>query len=316
MDLLTNAVDAIRVGVSDYQEGSWPRLLSAVRDIHAGILLLYKEALRRRSPAGSNEVLVKARMRPQTSLAGTIHFVGAGKKTASTHQIQERFKSLGIVTDWKRFHEIAEVRHDIEHYYPTANQQSLQGVVASAFAIIRSFTVNELKSEPQGLLGKETWEAMVAVAEVYDLERKECDDALALIDWESDALREGVPKIRCSACGSSLLRPADLTAAYSDVTLQCRICGQQHEPDNFVPRAVEEALSWESYVAMDDGDDAPFAECPECGTESYVMAEGRCALCGESATRECAVCGHGIPASEMSLSPLCSWCANQASKND
>ncbi len=50
MDLLANAIESIRLGVEDYEDGSHPRLLSALRNIHAGILLLYKEALRRLSP--------------------------------------------------------------------------------------------------------------------------------------------------------------------------------------------------------------------------------------------------------------------------
>jgi hypothetical protein len=40
MDLLVNAIESIRVGVEDYQEGSHGRLLAAVRSIHGGILLL------------------------------------------------------------------------------------------------------------------------------------------------------------------------------------------------------------------------------------------------------------------------------------
>jgi hypothetical protein len=39
MDLLTNAVASINVGVEDYKTGVPERLLSAVRNIHAGVLL-------------------------------------------------------------------------------------------------------------------------------------------------------------------------------------------------------------------------------------------------------------------------------------
>ena len=42
MDLLSNAIESIRAGVEDYEQGSHGRLLAAVRNIHAGILLLYK----------------------------------------------------------------------------------------------------------------------------------------------------------------------------------------------------------------------------------------------------------------------------------
>lgn len=58
-----------------------PVLLSAVRNIHAGILLLYKEALRRLSPQGSQEVLIKAKVIPKRSKNGEIQFVGSGRKT-------------------------------------------------------------------------------------------------------------------------------------------------------------------------------------------------------------------------------------------
>ena len=60
MDLLENAVKSIELGVEDYRTGTHARLLSAVRNIHAGILLLYKEALRRLSPSGSNDVLMRS----------------------------------------------------------------------------------------------------------------------------------------------------------------------------------------------------------------------------------------------------------------
>src|SRR5262245_27857245 len=103
MDLLENAVESIRLGVEDFQSGTHARLISAVRNIHAGILLLYKEALRRMSPEGSNEVLVKAKIVPSLDVDGDVLFVGTGKKTADTQQIRERFDALGIETDWKRF---------------------------------------------------------------------------------------------------------------------------------------------------------------------------------------------------------------------
>ena len=58
MDLLTNALQAIQIGVDDWRTGDHARLLSAVRNIHSGILLLYKEALRRLSPEQVDSLLV------------------------------------------------------------------------------------------------------------------------------------------------------------------------------------------------------------------------------------------------------------------
>src|SRR5882762_10250264 len=142
MDLLTNAIESIQVGVEDYQSGTRPRLLSAVRNIHAGILLLFKEALRRESPADTNDVLMMAKMLPLRDSRGIV-FVGDGKKTADIQQIRERFEGVGIVADWKRFDRINEARNDVEHRYPTVDQKTLQGVIADSFIIVRNFITDE-----------------------------------------------------------------------------------------------------------------------------------------------------------------------------
>jgi len=54
LDLLTNAIESIWVEVEDFREGDRAHFLSAVRNIHSGVLLLFKEELRRRSHDGSN----------------------------------------------------------------------------------------------------------------------------------------------------------------------------------------------------------------------------------------------------------------------
>ena len=116
MNLLINAIESIKVGVEDYQEGSHARLLASVRSIHAGVLLLYKEALRRWSPPDSDEVLMKTRILPRRNAKGIVQFVGEGTKTVDVQQVKERFAALGIATDWTRFDRITNVRNEIEHY--------------------------------------------------------------------------------------------------------------------------------------------------------------------------------------------------------
>ncbi len=115
MALLDNAIKSIQVGVEDYQNGAEDRLLASVRNIHAGILLLYKEALLRLSPTNSNEVLIKAKIVPTLDGVGNLIFVGSGGKTVDVQQIEERFEQLKITTDWVRFKRITKIRNDIEH---------------------------------------------------------------------------------------------------------------------------------------------------------------------------------------------------------
>lgn len=150
--LLENAVESIKAGVKDYEQGDHGRLLPSVRGIHAGILLLYKEALRRLSPANSDEVFIKAKILPKRDAQGNIYFVGEGKKTVDVQQIRERFESLGITTDWKRFDSITKVRNEVEHYYTNTSKRALQGLIADAFIVVRNFVTVELQVDPLTLL--------------------------------------------------------------------------------------------------------------------------------------------------------------------
>ena len=315
MDLLTNAIESIQIGVEDWQAGGRPRLIAAVRSIHAGILLLFKEALLRQCPPDSNEVLIKALVRPAPDGSGGIKHVGIGRRTVDARAIQERFGSLGINTDWKRFDEIARLRNDVEHYFADVSRESIQGLIANAFVIIRTFMVSELDEHPQDMLGHKTWDVMLKAQEVYDIERSECDDGLARVEWDSETLKRGVRLLRCPSCGSDLLLPVD-GERYDEVKLTCRSCGESKSTEFFVPRAVEVALEYEAYVAMDDGGEDPVVDCPHCGRAAYVLDEDRCAFCGESVERTCSRCSCTIPASELGSAPLCGYCDHVMSKDD
>lgn len=314
MDLLTNAIESIRLGVDDYLSDTHPRLLSAVRNIHAGILLLYKEALRRLSPDGSNDVLLMARIVPSRDADGKMHFMGVGKKTVDTQQIRERFDGLGITTDWRRFERIADARNDVEHRYPQLDQKALRGLIADSFLIVRNFLAGELKHDPREELGEETWQAMLEVAEVYQKEKEECATLLAKVKWTSPTLEDGLAELTCSACGSDLLKPVDPTSG--EIVLQCSSCGQDEAPESYVPKAIASALSAASYEAVKDGGETPYVRCPECGEEAYVMEERRCALCEHEAEHSCARCGCEIPAEELDSEPFCGYCAYMMNKDD
>lgn len=315
MDLLSNSIESIQVGVEDYQKATRSRLLSSVRNIHAGILLLYKEALLRHSPSNSIDVLIKKDIIPTLDENGEIIFIGEGNKTVNIQQIKERFKSLNINTDWKEMNSITKIRNNIEHYYPTVTQDAIRGVISLAFNIIREFISNELNEEPRELLGQHTWDIMLNVAEVYEEERRECDTLLDDIDWKSSVLERGVKLLFCSKCGSDLLKPNENTS-YNEVLLVCRSCGVEYDIESYIPIAINEVLGLESYQAMKDGGEEPYSWCPECGSETYIFEEDRCALCGETSTTECIRCGTVIPASEMLSSPFCGYCEHMMNKDE
>lgn len=307
--LLSNAMDSIRVGVADYESHDRPRLLSAVRGLHAGILLLYKEALRRLSPDGSNEVLLMNRILPEVR-DGEVTFIGQGRKTATTHQIRERFDALGIKTDWSRFKRVASVRNDIEHYFSTATEDGVRGLIADAFVLIRDFMTVELDEDPAAALGWRAWETMLSMSEVVERERADCAAALDAVDWGSAVLKKAVKELPCCECGALLLMPSG-----EEPELRCRSCGEEESRDSYATRAVREHLSFDDYLAIKEGGELPYVLCPTCGCEAYVVSEQRCANCGESCAHECIRCGLDIPAEELSGSSLCGWCAHMSTKD-
>ncbi len=67
MTIFENAIISLELGLEDFAEGSDKRLLSAVRNLHTGILLLYKTKIAALSPVKSDEALIKRELTPKDS---------------------------------------------------------------------------------------------------------------------------------------------------------------------------------------------------------------------------------------------------------
>jgi hypothetical protein len=110
MSILQNAIDSIQIGVEDFSSTDERRSVSAIRNIAAGMLLLFKEKLCRLSPDYDNELLIKKDIEPEAGADGGLVFKGRGKKTVDVFQIRERFQSMKVEVDWKRLDEITNLR--------------------------------------------------------------------------------------------------------------------------------------------------------------------------------------------------------------
>ncbi|EAW38526.1 hypothetical protein [Lyngbya sp. PCC 8106] len=232
MSLLNNAIESIQVGVEDYLLGDSRRYLSAVRNICAGILLLYKEKLCRLSPSYDREVLIKKDIRPVDDGAGNINFLGVGKKTVDVQDIKERFSSLKIIVDWKKFDELNKLRNNIEHYYTDKSPDAVREVIAKSFILIRDFINDVLNEEPHKLLGEICWQAFLNTADVYKAEEVACKQSFEGIKFKHKILEEATENIRCPSCHSSLIkaRYTRYTSEFSLFTsLSCASCGKTFE---------------------------------------------------------------------------------------
>jgi hypothetical protein len=315
MGLFENAIESIQIGVEDLLKNDDRRVLSAVRNVHAGVLLLCKEKLHRISP-----MLLAQRFEPRRDKSGHVTVVGVGRNTASVEDIKRRFMEFDITFEWKRFEAIADIRHHIEHAYLQGSRDRAKEAVADAFVLVRHLLVNALREDPLKVLGAECWNSLLANADLFEAELKGCRETLDSVEWDTEAAARALDYVICPSCHSSLVRQRDPdNTKQSALVLYCAACGEKHELGPVLSIAFEEAFGAEAHMAVKDGGEAPIDTCPECGEETYVLAEARCAACDfevpEDAT--CAVCSASLSAWEYAeCGGLCSYHASVFSKDD
>ena len=278
--LLNNALQSICVGVEDFSDGSPQRLLSAVRNVHSGILLLYKHKLADLSPPESNNALLREKIVPIRLLTGSIGLKGIGRRTARTDQIKERFQNLGIDVDWKRFRILSELRNDVEHYFISDNKKVVVEALSSSFILIDDFIRNQLNEKPATLLGPPCWDVLLETKELFHQLRADCLESLELMSFANNDLASMIENFRCVECGSSLLMANDTDGTDTvSVELECSSCGAAVNLADVVEAVLVRRFEWDSYVATTDGGEEPLKYCEVCGRTSFITEEESCPIC-------------------------------------
>jgi hypothetical protein len=309
--LLQNAADSIRLGVEDFESGEAARLISAARNLHAGVLLVYKEKLRRLSPADSDEVLLRQRIIPSLDPEGNLTFKGDGQNTVDIQQIETRFANLGISIENKRLIRVTKIRNQIEHYYTSSGETVICGIISDSFMLFRDFVRQQLGENPRVLIGEEAWDAMTAIAEVHERERQECVDAINNFEWTASKLQEAALETSCKECGSSLIEPKN-DPRRPDV--ECRSCGKEYFFEEFAEHAMAEGIN--HHATYMDGGDPEVVICPHCSQETYHYGIGMCVSCEESVSQECALCSNSIPPNELDVDGMCGYCRHKMNRNN
>jgi hypothetical protein len=309
--LLQNAISSLRIGLTDYQSTEDGRLQSAVRNLYAGLLLLFKEKLRILSPQGSNEALVKATIKPTMGSDGSVRFEGDGRKTADLQQIMDRFQSLNIGVEWERVKKIRRTRNEVEHYFTKDSHEIVRLALSDTFIVIRDFITKHLSDDPRTLLGHSAWQQMLSVSEVVERERAECRKKITSVTWSTKNLQSAIQELRCNSCGSDLLEPEIETY---EPDLKCRSCGATEAFENYAERSIQERWGALDHLRVKDGGDPVIIFCPSCGKDTYLVDENECALCGEIMSTTCAYCDNEIPVWELDADRICDYCRHKLEK--
>ena len=307
------------MGIEDYQANDPKRMLSSIRNIHAGILLLCKEKLRQLSPANSNEVFIRVKQ-ATTLVNGALAVKGIGKKTVDQQGIKDRFADLNLNLEWKRLERIAQIRNNIEHYFFDGNAQQLNEAIADACILIQVLLVDLLEEDPLTELGQDCWSVFLSVEEIFEREAIQCTASMNNIVWQNSYLKELSEEFECTKCGSNLLKQdIETNADPESAQLKCVACDHAEDMENVVENAVNERFRGENHAAALGEIEEPVGNCPECGHETYVFNEAECVWCQFSmpADAECAVCCEPLSLEDYECHEgLCSYHAYVASKAD
>ncbi|MBG5925756.1 hypothetical protein [Providencia rettgeri] len=314
MKILQNAIDSIAIGLEDFESNDDRRIISSTRNIFAGILLLFKYKLCELSPPDSDEVLIKQRILPTLNPNGLLQWSGEGNKTVDVFSIEQRFKSLGINTDWKILKQINNYRNEIEHYYSTLDRKSVQQLISNSFIIIRDFIADELSVDPKELLGHQYWKILVDVHEVHQKEKISCNNSLEKLIYFTDNALEVLKEYCCSECGSDLIETLSDTEDAEDTIFQCRTCETKFIYHDIISDAIKNFYATDMYLSVTQGDNIPYTECPDCYNSTYIVSDDICIYCGSSASHECDTCGDYLSPEELINGGRCSYCCYKLQK--
>jgi hypothetical protein len=286
-------------------------MLSAIRNLTAGILLLFKERLRELSPPGSGDVLIMQCIQPVREPDGAICFIGARRRTVDVQQIRERFQSLKVHVDWKRFDSLSEARNNAEHFYLTLPEARVKELLADAMHVMHGFIRQELQREPIELLGAETWKVLLGLGDIHDQELTKCALAMTEVEWGADVTAAVSKELRCLGCGSKLLKPLRSTGGLFLLKLSCIACGTSSDYLDMIEPAVRKHFFADLYLAYTGGGDVPVLNCSDCGKETFIVEHDLCAACGspDSAMR-CQSCGEPVTPKFIDEEQVCDLCAS------
>ncbi len=265
--LLQNAIHSIEIGIEDYELSKQDerRIISCVRNVFAGILLLFKYKLVKLSPDNSDEVLIKQQVLWVVE-NGSITAKGKGKKTVDVQSIKDRFASLNISVNWKALDEINSYRNNIEHYYSELNIDNVAEMIAASFPIINDFIRNNLNDNPEDLFSNTTWEKLLSIKDVYNHEKSLCLNKLKKLRFYHNKIFEAISNHKCSACGYGLITIDDEIGNDADVYIyRCKSCNKTWNYEDLVRECLDEKYQDEWWECRRYGGEEPVVECPFCG---------------------------------------------------
>lgn len=305
--LFDNAKYSIQLGFEDYfsSHKDERRLLSAVRNIHAGILLFLKWAIKKHTPNESNTLIIK-----QHSLEiknGEIIVAPKGNITIDRKQIIEVLKIINKPLELEQVEllkRIGSIRNDIEHHFTTYANNKLQEYIFDSFWLIKKLRGEYSKITDIDLFGESNYKKLMKHSDSYRRQVELCYEKWAQIDLDriEKLMPQKVfdispsqfsPEMQKSLDKNHKGKSEDEQECYRCVirflsSIECRDCGSNLvEPINYNSKETWPQLCCAKCNSICDFKDVIeghlekfFAyEVMKAGARGGVIALGRCPKC-------------------------------------
>lgn len=319
-ELLDNAIDSIRIGVEDFKADDPARAPSAIRNLHAGLLLLAKEVLARTVPNVDEEAVLAAGYRPLPDGRGGVTYVASSQNTINLKTIGRRFKDFDVKVDrstLKNLEKLNALRNDVEHRYTRQAPDAVRQTIVDACPVVAHlFRLVDVR--PLDALG-ENWRTMLHENQAYARERQECRATFDRVEWLSPVVGRG--RRECPKCRSELLEQANAKNRKQEhADAVCRTCGARVSAESLIEGAVDDYYWGANYRDAKHGGEGFVFECPECGFNTYVMdvEPVGCVICEYTVEGQCWRCGEDLTPSNLGPnSPdVCDYCDHMIFKDD
>lgn len=276
MSLFDNAISSIQVGLNDSEYED--RLISSVRNLYSGILLLFKYKLLLLGGTDTSAALIKQNVVPVIDSNGRVTWRGVGNKTIDASGIKERFKSLEISVDWSVFDRINKCRNDAEHFYSALSGEEVSDVLADCFIIISSFLSEHLGMDARKELGDEAWQILLAAYEVYDYEIESNAHKIESLIFHHNIIKKIFLDFACTSCSSPLVGPLQTGLNAEDLIYYCAECSSSYDYDDICNMGVLDLYLGRFSGGHDT--DIPFSNCRACNEGLLLKEYFVCTSCG------------------------------------
>ena len=302
--LRENARLSIDLGVEDYINGQSDsrRYVTALRNLYAGLLLLYKAHLAFLSK-DYECCIVRSRIDWEVDEDGAIKLKGLKPdcKTVDVAGILDALKKFKICFDRSALDRVGKYRNQVEHYFDPNGLRCevVRTHVVDLLKLVRDFTTHVMRIGPGQLFSAQARDVLIRDEQVVEKERAERREALGKLEWYEPFVKDIFFNITCPQCTSEFLFPEVQSGAAANAHFVCRTCSTVETYENLMSYYTDDIFIGEYEAHICTGGKETFVlnggtlwECPQCATIAFDTIHGVCLVCGHKG--RCVRCGAQI----------------------